>query len=215
MSRIVLGNCLEVMPTFPAASVDFILTDPPYLVNYKDRTGRSIAGDVTGDWLGPAFAQMHRVLRNDTFCVSFYGWQAVDQFMAAWRAAGFRIVGHLVFAKSYSSCSRFLKYQHESAYLLAKGRPAMPEAPLADVLPWKYTGNRYHPTQKPVECLRPLVESFSPAHGIVLDPFAGSGSTCVAARDAGRRYLGIELDPKYHTAAAARLAQRSELRMAA
>lgn len=215
MSRIVLGNCLHVMPTIPASSVDFILTDPPYLVNYKDRSGRTIAGDADGDWLAPAFTQMHRVLREDAFCVSFYGWQAVDQFMAAWRAAGFRIVGHLVFAKPYSSTSRFLQYRHESAYLLAKGRPAMPASPLPDVLLWKYSGNRHHPTQKPVDCLRPLVESFAPARGIVLDPFAGSGSTCLAARACGRRFLGIELDPKYHAAAVARLEQHQDLRIAA
>ncbi len=205
MSRIVLGDCLAVLPTLPDRAVDFVLTDPPYLVNYRERNGRRIANDTNDAWLTPAFEQMHRVLRDDALCVSFYGWSRVDRFFSAWRAAGFRAVGHIVFAKRYPSTARFLRYQHEQAYLLAKGQPALPAEPLPDVLPWTYSGNRLHPTQKPVECLVPLIEAFCPLGGIVLDPFAGSGSTCVAARQTGRRFLGIELDANYHAVAADRL----------
>lgn len=205
MSRIVLGDCLTVLPTLPDRAVDFVLTDPPYLVNFQDRTGRSIANDKDDGWLLPAFRQTYRILRDDAFCVSFYGWNRVDRFFSAWRAAGFRAVGHIVFAKQYQSKARFLRYQHEVAYLLAKGQPALPSEPLPDVLPWKYSGNRLHPTQKPVECLTALIETFCPSDGIVLDPFAGSGSTCVAARQTGRRFFGIELDAQYHAAATARL----------
>lgn len=205
MSRIVLGNCLTILPTLPDRAVDFVLTDPPYLVDYQDREGRRIANDTDDRWLAPAFQQIHRILRDDAFCVSFYGWSRVDRFFSAWRAAGFRVVGHIVFAKPYQSKARFLRYQHESAYLLAKGRPAQPQEPLPDVLPWKYSGNRLHPTQKPVESMATLIKTFCPSRGIVLDPFAGSGSTCVAARQTGRRFLGIELDAQYHAAATARL----------
>ncbi|MBE0974895.1 DNA methylase, partial [Escherichia coli] len=55
------------------------------------------------------------------------------------------------------------------------------------VLGWKYSGNRHHPTEKPVTSLQPLIESFTHPNAIVLDPFAGSGSTCVAALQSGRR----------------------------
>lgn len=47
MSRFILGDCVQVMSRFPSRAVDFILADPPYLVGYKDRTGRTIAGDNT------------------------------------------------------------------------------------------------------------------------------------------------------------------------
>lgn len=215
MSRVVLGDCLSVLPTLPDRFIDLVLTDPPYLVNYVDRAGRSIAYDRTDQWLAPAFAQMYRVLRQDAFCISFYGWNRVDRFFAAWRAAGFRVVGHIVFAKQYQSKARFLAYRHESAYLLPKGQPVAPAAPLPDVMPWNYTGNRHHPTQKPVECLAPLIEAFSQPRDIVLDPFAGSGPTCVAARQTGRRFYGIEMDPKYHTAAVRRLQLADQERIAA
>lgn len=107
MSRFVQGNCVRIMATFPDNAVDFILTDPPYLVGFRDRSGRSIAGDKTDEWLQPASNEMYRA----------------DRFIAAWKAAGFRIVGHLVFTKTYSSKAAYVGYRHECAYLLAKGRP--------------------------------------------------------------------------------------------
>ncbi|MGU0213609.1 DNA methyltransferase [Klebsiella pneumoniae] len=167
----------------------------------------------------PAFEWVHVQLHQQkgmislsppTICnsamVSFYGWNRVDRFMAAWKNAGFSVVGHLVFTKNYTSKAAYVGYRHECAYILAKGRPRLPQNPLPDVLGWKYSGNRHHPTEKPVTSLQPLIESFTHPNAIVLDPFAGSGSTCVAALQSGRRYIGIELLEQYHRAGQQRLA---------
>jgi DNA modification methylase len=205
LNSVINGDCIEIMRTLPWASVDFILTDPPYLVNYRDRSGRSVANDDNDAWLKPAFRQMYRVLRPDSLCVSFYGWNKVDVFMAAWREAGFSIVGHIVFRKSYSSKARFLSYEHESAYLMAKGRPPLPSSPVPDVLDWQYSGNRLHPTQKPVQPLKTLIGAFTKPGAVVLDCFCGSGSTLVAAQDLDRRFIGIELDPVHCRTARDRL----------
>lgn len=200
------GDCVDVMAHLPAGCVDFILTDPPYLVRYRDRQGRSIANDDNDAWLAPAFQAMHRVLRHDALCVSFYGWSHADAFLGAARAAGFRAAGHIVFRKRYASTVRLLRYEHEQAYLFAKGRPPLPAAAPPDVIDgWRYTGNRLHPTQKPVSVLTPLIAAFCPPGGIVLDPFCGSGSTLVAAHETGRRFIGIELDPDHHATTRARL----------
>lgn len=205
MNTLIHGDCLAVLPTLPAASVDFVLTDPPYLVNFRDRSGRTIANDVQADWLDPAFAQIYRTLKRDALCISFYGWNKVDLFFKAWKSAGFRVAGHIVFTKQYASNARFVKYQHESAYLLVKGNPALPVAPIADVMPWRYSGNKIHPTQKSVESLAPLIEAFTKPGDVILDPFAGSGSTLAAAKQLGRRFIGIELDATYYAAASERL----------
>ncbi len=206
LNHLHLGDCTQIMRLIPDSSVDLIVTDPPYLVNYRSRDGRTIAGDVNGDWLKPACAEMFRVLRHNRFVISFYGWNHADKFITAWRAAGFRIVGHFVFAKHYASRRGFTQARHECAYLLAKGNPQTPTHALPDVMPWgKYTGNRLHPTQKPLEILRPLIKSFSDIGDVVLDPFAGSGSTLLAARQLHRSWIGIEMDATYHRHAANRL----------
>lgn len=154
----------------------------------------------------PAYGELYRVLKPDSFAVSFYGWPKADRFLTAFREAGFRVVGHFVFPKRYTSKTRHVRYQHESAYLLAKGNPT-PKHIIGDVLDWSYSGNKYHPTEKPLCVLTPLIAAFTPSNGLVLDPFAGSGSTLLAARALGCQYLGIELDEKYHTIACNRLAQ--------
>lgn len=197
VNSILHGNCIVKMRELPANSVDFILTDPPYLVNYRDRAGRSIQNDANDEWLRPAMHEAYRVLKQDRVAIMFYGWTRIDAFFAAWKSAGFRPVGHIVFRKSYASKTGFLSYQHEQAYLLAKGKPPMPAQPIGDVIDMPYSGNKLHPTQKPVRALAPLVRSFTLPGELVLDPFAGSGSTCATATLCGRQYLGIELDPAY------------------
>ena len=199
------GDCVEIMAKMADESVDLIVTDPPYLVNYRDRTGRMVANDDRDDWLKPAYAQMFRTLKKDSFCISFYGWSKVDRFMVAWLKAGFYPVAHLVWAKPYASNSRYVDYHHESAYLLAKGRPEIPKTKVKDVLAWNYSGNRHHPTQKPVSALTPLIKSFSKPSDVILDPFMGSGSTGVAALEIGRSFIGCELEETYASAAKSRL----------
>jgi adenine-specific DNA-methyltransferase len=205
LNRVINADCRAALPQLPDGSVDFVLTDPPYLVGYRDRRGRSIAGDVDSQWLRPAFAEVFRVLKPGRFCVSFYGWQKADEFLSAWRAAGFQPVGHIVWIKSYASKRGLLASQHEQAYLLAKGQAERPAERLPDVLDWQYTGNVLHPTQKPVRSLKPVIESFTQPGEIVLDPFCGSGSTLLAAKILGRRYVGIDLDAGYCQAARRRL----------
>ncbi|MFY9351151.1 MAG: DNA methyltransferase [Sphingobium sp.] len=207
-NSILHGDCLKVMPTLPSRSVDFILTDPPYVTRYRDRSGRQVLNDDNADWIEPAFAEMYRLLKPHSFAISFYGWSAIDRFSAAWAKAGFRIVGHIVFRKAYASSRGHLARHHESAYLLAKGRPnASSTGVIPDVVDIaRPSGNRWHPTQKPVKTLAPLVETFCPSGGIVLDPFCGSGASLVAAQWQGRDYLGIELSADHFRTSSKRVA---------
>jgi site-specific DNA-methyltransferase (adenine-specific) len=203
---VVHGDCTAIMAGLPPAVVDLVLTDPPYLCNYRDRRGRTVANDNDPAWLAPAFAEIARVMTPEAHCVSFYGWHVVDQFMAAWRAAGLRPIGHLVFPKAYASRIGAFEARHEQAYVLAKGTARRVPSPAPDVLPWSYTGNRLHPTQKPTAALKPIIAALTRPGELVLDPFAGSGSTLVAAQELGRDYLGIELDAGHVATARRRLA---------
>jgi site-specific DNA-methyltransferase (adenine-specific) len=208
INRVIHGDCIEVLKTMPPESVDMVITDPPYLVNYHSSDGRTYPNDDprTATWLKPAFAEVYRVLKSDRFSVCFYGFPHAEKFITAWKAAGFWPLDILVWHKEYPSSERFVGRYHEQAYLLAKGHPRKPHTRLPSVLAeWKYTGNKLHPTQKPLQALLPLVMSFSNPGDIILDPFAGSGTTAVAATFLNRRYVAIELDQTYCAIAQKRL----------
>jgi site-specific DNA-methyltransferase (adenine-specific) len=83
--------------------------------------------------------------------------------------------------------------QHKQAYLLAKGKPTVPEWALADVIDMPYSGNKLHTMQKPASVLATLIRTFTFPGKIVMDPFAGSGSSCAAALLTGRKYVRFEL----------------------
>lgn len=203
---IICGNALNILRGVPDGAIDLTVTDPPYGVRYKDRTGRSVRNDNNLQAVLPVFDELYRAMKQNSFCVSFYGWNRVDEFMRAWKEAGFKVAGHIVWVKNYSSRTGVFNYRHEQAYVLAKGYPARPAKPIADVQPWTRTGNRAHPTEKAVESIQPLIRSFSKTSDLVCDPFSGSGSTSVAAALSGRHYLGIELEEKYCAHARQRLA---------
>lgn len=199
-----------MLPELQAESVDFVLTDPPYLVGYRGRWDgdrRIIVGDEDPAWLAPAFSEIFRVMKKDTFCVSFYGWPHADVFVGLWKSLGFRLVSHLAFVKNVWGLGRFTRGQHETAYLLAKGHPCIPESPISDTIEWEREQDAFHPNQKPVAALYPLVAAYAPEQGIVLDPFMGSGSSLRAAKDFGLAAVGIEIEERYCRYAANRMAQ--------
>jgi site-specific DNA-methyltransferase (adenine-specific) len=207
---IVHGDCRAVLPALATASVDLVLTDPPYLVNYTgrwDRKHKAVAGDDDPGWVLPVFAELWRVLKDDRFAVTCYGWPHADVFVSAFKEVGFRLVSHLAFVKRTWGLGRFTRGQHEVAYLLAKGLPEVPQRAISDVIEWEREENAFHPNQKPVASLVPLVLTYAQKGQMVLDPFMGSGSTLLAARQCGNPAIGIEIEESYCQLAAKRLEQ--------
>ena len=182
-NTILHGDCTDLMPRMTTQSVDFILTDPPYITRYtphKNNAGETVMNDANDRWLRPAFAEILPTaearprLRSQLLRLA-QGRQVLRRL--ARRPGFFRIGGHIVFRKRYTSKTGLLQYRHELAYLLVKGNPPKPLRPIPDVIDWTYTGNKLHPTQKPTSVLKPLIQSFTNQGDVVLDPFAGSGST--------------------------------------
>ena len=188
-----------------------VLTDPPYLVSYSGRWGSDwgvIEGDANPGWVLPVYRELWRTLRPDSLCVSFYGWPSADVFFQVWASSGFRPVSVFVLIKERWGLGYFTRAQHEQAYLLAKGRPKKPAAAISDVLIWDDIGQQFHPNQKPLGAVSRLVSSFAVEGATILDPFCGSGPTLVAARNLGRRAVGIEIEERYCELAALRLSQQ-------
>lgn len=207
LNRVTQADCLHALRQLPDESVDLVVTDPPYIVHYKDRFGRSYPNDDNSRWVFPAFAEIYRVLKPDRYAVCFYGWKTLERFLWAWKECGFTPVGHFTFVKGYASRVGHTRMMHEQAYLLAKGNPRKPVAPLDDVIEFHYTGNKLHPTQKPVSAITPLIKTYSRENDIVLDPFGGSGTTGVAAHQCHRRFILFEMTREYSDAARQRLAR--------
>ena len=212
-NTIIQGDCLEVMREMEDESVDFCLTDPPYGVDWQSNRRAEkydkINNDDNLDWLHSAFSQIYRVLKNDSLCVSFYGYPDADIFVKCFKDVGFRIVSHFCFVKNSIGLGWFTRGQHEVAYLLAKGKPLKPQNAISDVVKFKKTGNKLHPSQKPIGAMERIVETYTQVGDIILDPFMGVGSTLVAAKNLNRKYIGIEIESRYVEIAHQRLAQET------
>lgn len=94
--EVIHGDCNAVLRTLRGESVEFVLTDPPYLGRYRDRNGRTLANDDDPAAVVGAYAELYRVLKPDRFCVSFYGYTKLDAFAHAWTEAGFDTAAHIV-----------------------------------------------------------------------------------------------------------------------
>ncbi len=160
------------------------------------------------------FAVAQTVFRRDVpaaeagivLASSFYGWNTADLFFDAWKQRASTSWGTLFSENTMRHPRGFYEYRHESAYLLAKGDVTPPAKPLARrsrlarirAIGSTRPGN-------PWNALTPIIAAFCKPGDVVLDPFCGSGSTLVAARDVGCAYLGIELDLTHHRTARERL----------
>lgn len=96
--------------------------------------------------------------------------------------------------------------QYEMILFGAKGRRLLNGSRDSNIVPCYRTGNKIHPTQKPVELMSYFIEKSSDRGEVVLDPFMGSGTTPLAALQVGRRYVGIEKDGEYYRVAYERIA---------
>ena len=177
--------------------VDLILTDPPYLINYapnwrvKDFQGFK---DYLPDLEELAFL-FHQVLKNNRHAYVFTHYKTYHLFFEAF-SKFFRIKNALVWVKNHWTAGD-LKGQYAPSYELIlymhKGRRALRGKRERDVLFFKRVPPpRLHPAQKPIDLLKFLIEKSSSPQEVVLDPFAGSGSTLIAAEKAGRRWIGVE-----------------------
>ncbi|KKN15944.1 hypothetical protein LCGC14_0980770 [marine sediment metagenome] len=219
-----LGSCLEHMANIKSESIDLIVTDPPYGINIgKSQTfGKSSPqatysdGDFeTFDLLDKAFAEMYRVLKQNTHMYMFFGIDKYQTVVDLLEKHGFEV--HrlpIIWDKgsgSYPSQSTTFVHSYEPFLHISKGKRRLNGTP-RDVYAVKRVppNKKVHPTEKPTGLLRDLIELSSLPGETVLDPFAGSGATLVAAKEKNRKGIGIELDPKFHKAIVDRIGGDSD-----
>lgn len=210
---VINGDCLEILKTLKAESIDLILTDPPYGIDVdKAHTFGKLTGVNThfedGDFetfdlLDKLSKELYRVLKSDRHMYIFCGIDKFSTIKNIMEKVGFD-VHHLPLiwnkgSGSYPSQQTTFTHSYEAILHISKGRRKLNGSP-CDIFTIKRVPSerKIHPTEKPCELLRSLIELSTLPGEIILDPFAGSGSTIVAAKECNRRAIGIELNPVYH-----------------
>jgi site-specific DNA-methyltransferase (adenine-specific) len=191
-----LGDCLSVMADMSAGSVDAVVTDPPYGMafqsNYRAVSHERIKNDDNRDlflWACqiPARHSLYVFCRWDALSVAPRPKSCITWVKNNWS------MGDLL--HEHARQTEVALFYPGPAHFFPCGRPT-------DVIESPRTGNGFHPTEKPVYLMEQIIQW---TDGVVIDPFMGSGTTGVAAIRLGRRFIGIEIEPKYFDIARRRI----------
>lgn len=217
INKVICGDCLEVMQGIPNGVIDAVITDPPYGMGYQSNRRINRLDRIENDhkvndftWFDGFCEQSMRVMATDSMLYSFCNEYAMADFRMLMSQHGFSIKRLMVWVKNIHGTGDLEgDYGNMTEFILfgTKGRPKLNGKRSTNVLNFDRVGDLRHPTEKPVDLLGFLITKSSDPDGIILDPFAGSGSTCKAAKQLGRRYIGIEISPEYCKIAEDRLRQ--------
>ena len=193
------ADCLEFMKSMPDKCVDLIITDPPYGMNFQSNHRTTKHDKIDGDDQFPLwiFDEFKRIARGGYYI--FCRWDNLSMFpkpksVLAWVKNNWSM-GDLEHehGRQWEACAFYNMENHK----FIKRIP--------DVIRANRTGNTLHPTEKPVDLIAKIIAANE--GDIILDPFLGSGTTAVAAKQLGRNFIGIELSEKYCKIANDRLRQ--------
>ncbi len=229
------GNALAFLTALPDESVDAVITDPPYASGASSTAGRMASTsakyvqggsirqfpDFVGDqrdqrshlhWCVLWLAECLRVTKPGGPLLCFTDWRQYPTFSDAVQAADWKWNGVAVWDKTLACRPRPGGFRSQTEFALWATKPGGPpvKKKLAVYLPGVFSvpveRDKKHIAGKPIALMEALME-LVPKGGVVLDPFAGSASTGVAAIRTGRRFLGAEMVPAYLTIARERLAE--------
>lgn len=226
------GEALALLRELPDASVDAVITDPPYSSGgftrgdrTNDTTSKYVQNgvqiqrpDFAGDnrdqrgfayWCALWMSEAMRVAKPGAPICVFTDWRQLPTTTDAIQAGGWVWRGIVVWDKTESTRPQMGRFAPQCEYVVWGTAGASPDSEEVGCL-WGVIRERvdqkdkHHITGKPTAVMQRLVR-ICPADGLVLDPFAGSATTGVAALLEGRRFLGFEMTPEYSTIARERL----------
>lgn len=221
-----LGDALNLLPLLPAESIDLIVTDPPFAIDFKarkmnyHRTGSRVIegyreipaseyGAFTSRWMNEAF----RVLSPTGSLYVFSGWNRLKEVLCGLDEAGFTTINHLIWKYQFGVFTRKKFVTSHYHILFAVKDPGHYTFHKVEHYPedvwvinreyWK--GRKKTPTKLPHQLVRRILTFSSSPGDLVLDPFLGSGTVAVVSREMGRHFLGFEVVDKYYRFAVERL----------
>lgn len=167
-------------------------------------------------WMTLWLAECHRIMRPGGVALVFTDWRQLPLATDAYQAGGFTWRGTVLWDKTDAARTSAPGYpRHQCEYILWGSKGALPVRPpgtglsISGCLTYPTERDREHPTGKPVALLLDLLKIGKPG-GVVLDPFAGSGTSGAAALRSGCTFLGCEMSAEYHERSCARLRAEEE-----
>jgi site-specific DNA-methyltransferase (adenine-specific) len=194
--RLVQGDAREFLPTLPDASVDLIVTDPPYRFERGGTYFRDWFQELPDDAWPAILAELHRVLRQHAHAYVFCDPRTLPIFNAAADAAGFRVRNPLIWDKGSIGLGSCWRPRYEFIAWYEKGNRPGNHNNRPNLLTARRVARGY-PTEKPVPLLRELIAQASGEGELVLDPFCGSGNVGQAARALRRRAILCDADTAF------------------
>lgn len=214
----------DVRKLMSSSKANMVFTDPPYGVSYKDSLGRSIQNDELTDldlqkFLYKAFKSGVEVSSSDC---AWYVWHAdrfTTEFVSALKDAGLKVRQQIIWVKGEGRegtaevnapaiGGAHFRFLHEPCWYASLGKP-FNAGDRKTTTVWtvtRPTRGTIHPTQKPVELIKIALENSSQQGWVILDLFAGSGSTVIACEQLFRKCRAMELSPLYVAASIQRWA---------
>ena len=223
-------DCLEFMKEIPDNYIDCVVTDCPYRIVQGGCTNIPLKNEPRGmlsrrntftaknsrsgklfehndikfsEWL----PDIYRVLKDNTHCYIMINARNLMELQQEAEKVGFKFQQLIVWNKGNSIPNRYYLNSCEFILMLRKGAAKninnMGSKNVLDVP--NIRGGKLHPTEKPVQLMKILVENSTQPGEIVLDPFMGAGSTGIASLESGRKFIGIELDKQYFDIAEKRI----------
>lgn len=209
--QLIKGDCLQEMKKLESESIDMLLTDPPYGMSFQSNHRKEKYDGIQNDnsliWLDDFVSESYRLMKNNTAGYVFCSFHHIDKFKAALEKK-FKIKNVLVWEKNNTSMGDLkadFAPKIEFIIFIQKGRRMIEGKRDPNIFKFARTGNKHHPTEKPVDLLEYLISKFSSTLDVILDPFMGSGSTAIASRNKGRDFIGIEIDEVHFKTANDRL----------
>jgi DNA modification methylase len=200
------GDCLEQLDKVQDNSVACLIIDPPYGINYQSNHKLAKYNKMEQD-NKEAFSLLEKSLNKvkskmlkDSHIYIFTSWK-VFEFVKPIVDKYFEVKNTLIWNKNNWSMGDLegnYAEKYEMIIFASQGnRKILSDKRPVNVLNFERTTNKNHPTEKPIDLLKELIKNSTIEGEIVLDYFAGSGSTLVSARELKRGSIGIEINPVF------------------
>jgi len=237
INKIYNMDCLEGMKQLPDESIDLVVTDPPYKIVQGGCSNKAVTINACGGILnkhdgdnielvkkGKIFnhneiqfnewlPEIYRVLKDNSHCYIMINGRNLAELQMEAEKVGFRFHNIIAWDKGNATPNKWYMQRLEFILFLRKGKAKninnMGTTTLLQV-PNLKKGTKQHPTEKPIDLMKILIENSSSENEIVLDPFIGVGSTALACKESNRQYIGFELDTNYYNIATKRISEHHE-----